>query len=468
MYALVDCNNFYVSCERVFAPRLEGRPVVVLSNNDGCLISRSDEAKALGFAMGEPYHLARPRLAQHGVRVFSSNYGLYGDMSRRVVQVLGGFAAGVEVYSIDEAFLDFSGLHLLAPDLRAYGAEVRTRVRQHTGIPTCVGIAPTKTLAKLANRLARKHGTDGVLLLDTPARWQAALAEASVESIWGVGRRYARKLLELNIGTGAALAALPEAWLRRHLGGVVGQRLWRELHGQPCLDWNPAEWDDDGEARPAPGAARHSVTCTRSFGRPQHEPAALAEALATFAAKAAEKLRRHGLAAHLVTVILGTDRHAPDAGPSTHTAVLSLPTATLDTSRLTQAALQGLARLRRPGVAYHRAGVLLSGLERPGSAQLDLFGPGRRPRRAAPPAANGHPRPPEQPVWAAAGAAGVGWGGRRRQRARLGRPGGAPLAAVHHQLGRFVAIKLRRALVKFGKSVYFAHCNTVTHQSHDV
>ena len=375
MYALVDCNNFYVSCERVFAPRLEGRPVVVLSNNDGCLISRSDEAKALGFAMGEPYHLARPRLAQHDVQVFSSNYGLYGDMSRRVVQVLSGFAADVEVYSIDEAFLDFSGLRLLAPDLLAHGAQVKARVLAHTGIPTCVGIAPTKTLAKLANRLARRHGTNGVLLLDTPARWQAALAEASVESIWGVGRRYARKLLDMNVTTGAALAALPEAWLRRHLGGVVGQRLWRELHGQPCLDWNPAEWDDDGELRAPTGAARHSVTCTRSFGRPQHEPAALAEAVATFAAKAAEKLRRHGLGAHLVTVILGTDKYAPAGGPSTHTACVSLPAATSDTSQLTRASLQGLARLRQPGTTYHRAGVLLSGLERPGSAQLGLFEP---------------------------------------------------------------------------------------------
>ena len=379
MYALVDCNNFYVSCERVFAPRLENRPVVVLSNNDGCLISRSDEAKALGFAMGEPYHLARPRLEQHGVQVFSSNYSLYGDMSRRVVQVLSGFAAGVEVYSIDEAFLDLGGMGLLAPDLLAYGEAVRERVGQHTGIPTCVGMAPTKTLAKLANRQARQHGTSGVLLLDTPARWQAALAQAPVDSIWGVGRRYARKLLELNITTGAELAALPEAWLRRHLGGVVGQRLWRELHGQPCLDWNPGECDEAGDFQPATDGRRHSVTCTRSFGRPQHEPAALAEAVATFAAKAAEKLRRHGLGAHLVTVILGTDKYAPGGVPSSHTACLSLPAATADTSHLTRAALQGLARLRQPGVAYHRAGVLLSGLEPPGQAQLHLFEPAAAP-----------------------------------------------------------------------------------------
>lgn len=374
MYALVDCNNFYVSCERVFAPQLEGKPVVVLSNNDGCLISRSAEAKALRLKMGEPYHLVRPLLEQHRVQVFSSNYALYGDMSRRVVQVLSRFAAGVEVYSIDEAFLDFEGMSLLAPDLLAYGIEVRETVKQHTGIPTCVGIAPTKTLAKLANRLAGQHGTEGVMLLETETQCREALGLAPVESIWGVGRRYARKLREMNIGTGADLAALPEHWLRRHLGGVVGQRLWRELHGQPCHDWNPAEWADDGDPLPARRASRHSAVCTRSFGRPQHEAAVLAEAVATFAAKAAEKLRRHGLVAHLVTVILGTDKYAPVAGPSTHTTVLTLPTATSDLTLLTRAALAGLRQLSRPGVAYHRAGVLLSGLEPAGQAmQLPLF-----------------------------------------------------------------------------------------------
>ncbi|GAB2712043.1 umuC protein [Hymenobacter frigidus] len=373
MYALVDCNNFYVSCERVFAPQLAGHPVVVLSNNDGCLISRSDEAKALGLKMGEPYHLVRPLLEQHKVRVFSSNYALYGDMSRRVVQVLSNFAAGVEIYSIDEAFLDFSGMHLLVPDLLAYGIRVRSTVRQHTGIPICVGIAPTKTLAKLANRLARRQDTTGVLVLATPEQWEAALAQTPVADIWGVGRRYARKLLEMNITTGAALAALPEHWLRRHLGGVVGQRLWRELHGQPCLEWNPTEWDEEGDQLLPSATGRHSVTCTRSFGRPQHDAAVLAEAVATFAAKAAEKLRRQGLAAHLITVVLGTNRFAATAGPNTHTAVVSLAAASSDVSRLTQAALCGLRRLQRPGTAYHRAGILLSGLEPAGRGQVGLF-----------------------------------------------------------------------------------------------
>ncbi|MBF9224049.1 Y-family DNA polymerase [Hymenobacter ruricola] len=374
MYALVDCNNFYVSCERVFAPQLEKRPVVVLSNNDGCLISRSQEAKDLGLKMGEPYHLSRPLIEQHRVKVFSSNYALYGDMSRRVVQVLSHFTSEVEVYSIDEAFLDFSGLKWLTKgsDLRAYGQRVHETVKQHTGIPTCVGIAPTKTLAKLANRRARLHGTNNVLLLETPAQWEHALSEISVDTIWGVGRRYARKLTDMGIDTGLKLANMPEHWLRRHLGGVVGQRLWRELHGQPCLDWNPAEWDEDDQLHPN-RASRHSVTCTRSFGRPQHEASALNEAVATFAAKAAEKLRRHGLAAHVVTVILGTDKYAPIAGPKTHTAVVSLTDGSNHTSQLTQAALQGLSRLRRPGTAYHRAGVLLSGLEPEGQGQLGLF-----------------------------------------------------------------------------------------------
>jgi DNA polymerase V len=371
MYALVDCNNFYVSCERVFAPQLEGQPVVVLSNNDGCLISRSQEAKDLGLKMGEPYHLVRPLLEQHRVNVFSSNYALYGDMSRRVVQLLSGLAAGVDVYSIDEAFLDFGGMKLLEPDLLAYGQRVHHTVLKFAGIPTCVGIAPTKTLAKLANRLAPKTGPTRTVVLATAADWEPALARVSVGTIWGVGRRYARKLNEMGIITGLDLAQLPEHWLRRHLGGVVGQRLWRELHGQPCLEWNPAEWDDDPLQ---PGTAtRHSVTCTRSFGRPQHQQTVLAEAVATFATKAAEKLRRHGQAAHLVTVILGTDKYAPVAGPSTHTAVVSLPASTNDTGILIKAALRGLAQLRRPGVAYHRAGVLFSGLEPEGQVQLGLF-----------------------------------------------------------------------------------------------
>lgn len=377
MYALVDCNNFYVSCERVFRPRLEGRPVVVLSNNDGCLISRSDEAKALGLKMGEPYHLIRPTLEQQGVQVFSSNYGLYGDMSRRVMQVLGSFSPQVEVYSIDEAFLSLAGLRYTAPSLPAYAQQIRETVLRYVGIPTCVGVAATKTLAKLANRLARRQAPETrTLVLATPADCASALACTAVQDVWGIGRRYAAKLHECGITTAADLAAQPESWVRRHLGGVVGVRLWHELHGRPCLEFDPhALSNDDGHALPAGGRPRHSVTCTRSFGRPQHSLAVLSEAVASFASRAAEKLRQQQQAAHLVTVLLGTDRYKTSGGPATTSSTVSLLTATNDTGELLQVARTALQRLYRPGTPYTRAGVLLCGLETAGQQQVSLFGP---------------------------------------------------------------------------------------------
>ncbi|MCC3160773.1 Y-family DNA polymerase [Hymenobacter sp. 15J16-1T3B] len=372
MIALVDCNNFYVSCERVFQPQLEGQPVVVLSNNDGCLISRSDEAKALGFEMGEPYHLARARLQQHGVRVFSSNYALYGDMSRRVLRVLGDFTPEVDVYSIDEAFLNLSGMQYCAEaGLEAYAKTIRRTVLEHVGIPTAVGVAPTKTLAKLANRLARQQAEQRVMVLETEQQCWAALSQTSVEKVWGIGRRYAPKLQAENIKTAADLAGASESWVRRHLGGVVGVRLWRELRGHSCLDFDPTELAAE-PGQPTPG--RHSVSCTRSFGQPQRSIITLSEAVATFTSRAAEKLRLHGLAAHVLTVILGTDKHAPGNGPRTHTAVVTLPTSTSDTGQLIEAALQKLRLLARPGTAYCRAGVTLSGLEPAGQAQLSMFG----------------------------------------------------------------------------------------------
>lgn len=372
MYALVDCNNFYVSCERVFQPRYEGVPVVVLSNNDGCLISRSDEAKALGFKMGEPYHLALPRLREHGVRVFSSNYALYGDMSRRVLRVLSEFTPEVDVYSIDEAFLNLNGMSYCADQgLGAYAQAIRKTVYDHVGIPTAVGVAPTKTLAKMANRLARKRPLkERMFVLETIEQCQAALQQTAVGDVWGIGRRYAQKLEAAGLQTAADLAALPESWVRRHLGGVVGVRLWHELHGRPCLDFDPQVLDD--EAVPH-RSSRRSVACTRSFGRPQSAPEVLSQAVASFVTRAAEKLRQHGLAAHVVTVLLGTDRFAPIAGPKTQTAVLTLPSATNHTGELITAALQRLRQLLRPGTAYHRAGVVLSGLEPAGQAQLQLF-----------------------------------------------------------------------------------------------
>ncbi|WP_400191659.1 Y-family DNA polymerase [Hymenobacter sp. B81] len=368
MIALVDCNNFYVSCERVFQPRLEGQPVVVLSNNDGCLISRSDEAKALGFVMGEAYHLARPRLREHGVQVFSSNYALYGDMSRRVMRVLGDLVPEVEVYSIDESFLNLAGLP--ERQLAAFGQRIRQTVLGHVGIPTAVGVAPTKTLAKLANRLARRQPPEQrVRVLETPAQCRVALAETPIGDVWGIGRRYGRRLQEAGLHTAADLAARPEAWVRRHLGGVVGTRLWQELHGRPCLDFDPSALADE----PLPASSRSSVAHTRSFGQPVHDAVLLAEAVASFAERAAAKLRRHGLAAQVLTVLLGQAASGSSKAARTWTAVAALPTATDDTGELVRHALERLRALIQPGTAYHRAGIVLSGLEPADQPQLGLF-----------------------------------------------------------------------------------------------
>ncbi|WP_324673075.1 Y-family DNA polymerase [Hymenobacter sp. GOD-10R] len=219
MFALVDGNNFYVSCERVFQPKLNEVPVVVLSNNDGAIISRSAEAKALGIGMGEPYFKLKPLLKQHQVRVFSSNYALYGDMSWRVTSYLASMVPEIEIYSIDECFLDLHGMERWHGDLEAFCRRIRAEVKRRTHIPTCVGIAPTKTLAKLANRLAKKRPElDGVLYLDSEQKRQWALEQIAVEDVWGIGRQYATKLYQLGVPTAAHLAKVSESWARKHLG----------------------------------------------------------------------------------------------------------------------------------------------------------------------------------------------------------------------------------------------------------
>jgi DNA polymerase V len=366
MYALVDCNNFYVSCERVFQPRLEGRPVVVLSNNDGCLISRSSEAKALGLQMGDPYFQVKPLLEQHKVAVFSSNYALYGDMSRRVMWYLSQVAPAMEIYSIDEAFLDLHGMErFVVESLDSFARTVRANVLTRTGIPTCVGIAPTKTLAKLANRLAKKNpAMGGVCYLDSEERRRWALEQVAVEDIWGIGRQYATKLYSLGITTAADLATCSAAFARQHLGGVVGERLVRELRGEPCLALAPSE---DGTL------CRRSLCCSRTFGRPLSAFPDVTGAVSAFTSRAAEKLRRQGDAAHLLTVFLSKSRYGLEPPPYSCSAVLTLPVATSDTVELVRFAKAALKRLWQPGQRYTKAGVILDGLEPAGQAQLSLF-----------------------------------------------------------------------------------------------
>ena len=373
MFGLVDCNNFYVSCERVFQPRLEGRPVVILSNNDGCIISRSAEAKALGLRMGDPYFQVKEQLRRDSVQVFSSNYTLYGDMSRRVMHYLGASVPGVEIYSIDEAFLDLSGLEQrLTPylgNLTDLAQRLRVGVKARTGIPVCVGVAPTKTLAKLANRLAKKDaGLGGVLYLDSGARRAWALGQVPVGDVWGVGRQYAQKLTAAGIDSAADLSRVSEAWARKFLGGVVGARLVRELQGYPCAGLAPSE---DGTLH------RQSISCSRTFGRPLRERTSVLGAVSAFVARAAEKLRRQGDLAHVLTVFVSKNRFGPAAdagGGHSRSAVLTLPVPTSDTRELTARAAQLLTRLWEPGAVYVKAGVVMAGLEAPGGQQLGLFG----------------------------------------------------------------------------------------------
>ncbi len=366
MFGLVDCTNFYASCERVFRPELEGRAVVVLSNNDGCVIARSQEAKALGVRMGEPYFQVRELMERRGVVVCSSNYELYGDMSRRVMWYLQQVAPAVEVYSIDEAFLDLAGMtrHF---DLASWAGDVRGAVRQRTGIPVCVGVAPTKTLAKLANRLAKQDAHQGagsgVVVLDDEQQRREALGRVAVEDVWGVGGRSAAKLHAAGVRTAAELAGVGDAWARKNLGGVVGARLLCELRGFSCAG---VVVEDE---------ARKSLACTRSFGRPLTRWEDVAGAVATHAARAGEKLRRQGLAARLLTVFVETNRFAAAPPPHSFSAQLTLSGATDDTVSLTRAALKGLERAWRPGRTYVKAGVVLDGLERAGAAaQGTLFG----------------------------------------------------------------------------------------------
>ncbi|MBA9076967.1 Y-family DNA polymerase [Rufibacter quisquiliarum] len=359
MYALVDCNNFYASCERVFDPKLQDKPIVVLSNNDGCIISRSQEAKDLGIKMGEPYFQRKKWLAEQGVHVFSSNYALYGDMSRRVMEVLAMFTPELEVYSIDEAFLGLHGFER-HHELEALAREMQQRVRQWVGIPVCVGIGPTKTLAKAANNLAKKQRqqTGGVWLIDRQNREQA-LAQMPVRDVWGVGRQNAARLEMAGVDTALALSRCSVEWARRQLGGVVGVRLVKELSGEPCLAMMPTQ-------------DKQNIACTRSFGKIITDLPQLQEAIAVYATQAAEKLRSQGSVAGAITVFAHTNRFRP-VEQYFKERTLEFPVATDSTLELVQMAVAGIKQIFRPGIEYGKAGVVLTRLMPREGIQADLF-----------------------------------------------------------------------------------------------
>ena len=356
-FALVDCNNFYASCERVFNPRLIGRPVVVLSNNDGCVIARSEEAKLLGIEMGAPAFKNEDKFRRHGVQVLSSNYALYGDMSARVMATLRPLAASMEVYSIDEAFL---GLEPWQGE--TYCRELRAKVRQWTGIPVSVGIASTKTLAKLANRIAKKTPSlQGVFDLTAVSDPDAVLVRVACGDIWGIGRRLAARLSTAGINTALDLKQADMAWVRRELG-VVGERTARELNGISCLELEEAPDPQKG------------IATARSFGQPIETIEGLEQALATYTARAAEKLRAGGQLAGRVQVHLETSPFRQDQPQYYPVAQTALAEPTSHTPDLIAAAGDLLRKIYRTGYQYRKVGVFLTELCSETTAQLSLFG----------------------------------------------------------------------------------------------
>lgn len=357
-FVLVDCNNFYASCERLFNPRLEGCPVIVLSNNDGCVVARSQEAKQLGIKMGEPFFKIKDICKQSGVSVHSSNYQLYGNLSQRVMSVLSGMAPDIEIYSIDEAFLTYP-LIMPLEAIQTHCIEIRRLVKKWVGIPTSIGIAPTKTLAKVANDLAKKHRTLGVFNLSHPSIQQEVLQNFAVEDIWGVGRSGAAKLHALGIYTASEFREMEPAFVRRKMG-VVGERMLWELRGISCL---PLE-----EASP-----KKSISCSRSFGRVVTESADLAEALAAYVNNACLKLRQQKSCAKALYVYLEAVLDA-QAGTRHHfSGAASFPIATNDTPQMITAAKHCLKTLFRKGLHYKKCGVVLMDLIPEAAVLPDLF-----------------------------------------------------------------------------------------------
>jgi DNA polymerase V len=369
MKAIVDCNSFYCSCERLFRPHLDNKPVVVLSNNDGCIISRSDEAKQLGVEMAGPYFKAKPLIEKYGVTTFSSNYNLYGDLSWRVMETLRIMLGkeNVEVYSVDEAFLNLEEFD--AKDLQQVAMNIRMTVEDWTGIKVSVGVAPTKVLSKVANHLAKKNKieTECVVVLDTKEKIDKALQDTPIGEVWGVGRQYAEKLMDMNaVFTAFDLTKKTEEWAHKNLGGVVGIRLIKELKGEPAN-----EMKDEL-------VVKKMIATTRMFGSPVRNIGDIKEAVATYTSKAAEKLRRQQSAANTISVFVVAKEQNHNATfnrGATISSYTTLPVATSATNELIKPAIKLVDKLYEQGRIYKKAGVMLSGLVPDETIQGNLFLP---------------------------------------------------------------------------------------------
>lgn len=355
MFGLVDCNNFFVSCERVFDPRLLDCPVVVLSNNDGCVVACSNEAKAIGIRRGVPFFRLRRLVEEGKLQVRSGNMALYGDMSRRVMSVIRRFVPRIEVYSVDECFLDLDGV--AAPE--ELGRQLAATVQRWTGIPVSVGLAPTKTLAKVASRFAKRYpGYRGCCLIDTDAKRVKALRLTDIGDVWGVGRRHVETLRAQGVQTAWDLTQWRPQRVRRVLA-LPGLNMWHELWGRSVIGLEP-------------GTARKSVTSSRSFKSPLTDYEDLRAMVADFADHCADRLRRNGGAARLVTTYIRTDRFRPDLPQYANAASETLDVATSDLRELVAAAVRCLERIYRPGYGYKKAGVTLGAIESDG-VQGHLF-----------------------------------------------------------------------------------------------
>jgi DNA polymerase V len=358
MFALVDCNNFYVSCERVFNPSLNGRPVVVLSNNDGCVIARSNEAKQLGIKMGAPAFQMNDLIRKNHVTVFSSNYALYGDLSHRVMSTLGQFTPELEIYSVDEAFLNLAGLPV---NLAEYAGKIRKTVLKNIGIPVSVGIGPTKVLAKAANHYAKKVPENGGrCILDSPEKIVQALKELAIDQVWGIGKKYANLLKSLNVKTAWEFTQMEDGWVRKKMT-VVGLRVKKELEGIPCLEM---------ELVPP---AKKAICTSRSFGEPQTELEPLREAVAVYAARCAYKLRKQRSFAGMLMVFIQTSRFKPDEPQYEKNFVYKLPVATNSTMELIRYSLAALGAIYRKGYRYKKAGVIVLDIVQEDQIQGALF-----------------------------------------------------------------------------------------------
>lgn len=359
IFALVDANNFYVSCERVFNPKLEGKPVVILSNNDGCAVARSEEAKALGVFMGVPVFQIEGLIKKHNIKVLSSNYSLYADMSQRVMSTLGEFTPELEVYSIDEAFLSLSGFNNTDPT--EYGKGIRAAVKKWVGIPVSIGMGPTKTLAKIANRLVKKNPMcKGVLDISSHQRLDDFLDSVGVGDVWGIGRQYAALLKKNGICTALQLRDSNDEWIRKRMT-VAGLRTVWELRGISCISLDDV---------PKP---KKEIVCSRSFGKPVEAMADLKEAIAAYTSRGAEKLRAQGSAASFVTVFIEASRFKEHSRQYSNTITYKMPVPTSYTPDLIRHAHMILERIFKPGYEYKRAGIMLGGIVPQDEVQLNLF-----------------------------------------------------------------------------------------------